>query len=279
MDQSAHFPATAPRPQRARGSAIVGVALRGGVTRLARLRQQGCAKAFLPRNPGGPLEAVFVNTSGGIAGGDRLDWGVDVGPGATLVATTQAAERVYRSTGATARAAARLAVGADGRLDWLPQETILFEGARLRRRLDAELAADARLTALETVVLGRAAMGETLRAVFFCDHWRIRRDGRLVRAEALRLDEAALAAGGDPAMLAGGRALATLLCVEPGVEARLDAIRAMLAPSPPVTAATSARDGVLAVRFLAPGHAPLKTALTRFLTAFRGGPPPRVWSI
>ncbi len=278
MDQSAQFPTTRPRLQRARGRAEISVALRGGATRLSRLRQEGCAKAFLPRNPGGPLESVFVNTSGGVAGGDRLDWGLAVGPGATLVATTQAAERIYRSTGAVARVATRIDLAPRARLDWLPQETILFEGARLHRRIEADLADDARLTLLETVVLGRAAMGETLGAVLLADHWRIRRGGRLARAEALRLDDATLAAAGRAATLAASRAFATLLHVGPGVEARIDAVRALLAPAPPVVAAASARDGVLAVRFLAPGHAPLKAALVTFLTAFRGAPP-RVWSI
>ena len=181
----------APTPielQRARGRAEVAVSRRDGGVRLDRLFQQGCAKALLPR-PGGPApEVVLINTAGGVTGGDRIDWRLAAGAGAALVATTQAAERVYRSAGGAARIATRLTLGAGARLDWLPQETILFDGARLDRRLEVEMAADARLLALETLVLGRAAMGETVATGAVSDQWRIRRGGRLVHAEALRLD-------------------------------------------------------------------------------------------
>ncbi|MER2508482.1 MAG: urease accessory protein UreD, partial [Amaricoccus sp.] len=162
----------APPLQRARGRADVAFVFRRGASRLDRLFQQGCAKALRPRRGAGPPEVVLINTSGGIAGGDRLDWRLEAGPGAALVASTQAAERVYRSTGAVARVETRLALGSGATLDWLPQETILYDGARLDRRLEVEMAEDASLTLLETVVLGRAAMGETVAAAHFTDQWR-----------------------------------------------------------------------------------------------------------
>lgn len=270
-------------PQRAQGRAEVAVSLRGGAIRLDRLFQQGCAKALLPRTHGRPPEAVLINTSGGVTGGDRLDYALTAGPGAALTVTTQAAERIYRSTGDTARITTTLTLGPGAQLDWLPQETILFDGANLTRRLTARIAPDARLTALETVVLGRAAMGETLTRAFLSDQWRLYRGPRLIQAESLRLDGDMPRATSGPATLGTARALATLIHVAPEAESRLDATRALLAEVladlPGITAAATSRDNVLILRFLAPDNAPLRAGLIRFLMAFRAAPLPRVWSL
>ena len=179
--------------------------------RLDRLFQQGCAKARLPAPGGSAPEVVLINTAGGVTGGDRIDWRLEAGPGAALVATTQAAERVYRSAGGAARIETRLTLGPGARLDWLPQETILFDGGRLDRSLEVEMAADARLLALETLVLGRAAQRRDGAAGAVSDQWRIRRGGRLVHAEALRLDGDVARATAGAATLGGARALATLV--------------------------------------------------------------------
>ena len=134
-------------------------------------------------------EGVLINTGGGFAGGDRMRVEADVGEGAEAVLTSQAAEKIYRSDGARDRDRnARLALGPGARLAWLPQEQILFDGAALRRRLDVEMAADASLTLVESTVFGRLAMGETVTSGAFADRWRIRRGGRLVFAEDVRLD-------------------------------------------------------------------------------------------
>ncbi len=171
-------------------------------------------------------EAVLINTSGGVTGGDRLQWRLEAGAGAALVVTTQAAERVYRSTGGEARIETRLVAGPGATLEWLPQETILFDAGRLDRRLEVDLAADASVTLLESIVLGRAAMGEQVMSGALSDQWRIRRGGRLVHAEALRAEGDLARAAAGAATLAGGRAFATLVHLAPGAEARLDAARA-----------------------------------------------------
>lgn len=265
--------------QRARGRAEVAVSRRDGAVRLDRLYQQGCAKALTPRSGGPAPEVVLINTAGGLTGGDRLDWRLDVGAGAALTATTQAAERIYRAAHGTARVGVRLALGPGARLDWLPQETILFEGGRVERRLEADMDEAASLTLLETLVLGRAAMGETLRSGHFADHWRIRRCGRLIHAEALRLSGDLVRATAGPATLGGVRALATLVHIAPDSPARLAPARVLLASLEGVAAAASLREDVLILRFLGPDHAPLRRALAAFLAAFRAGPPPRVWSL
>lgn len=266
------------RLQRARGCAEVAFSRRDGAIRLDRLYQQGCAKALLPKTHGPVPEVVLINTSGGLTGGDRIDYALALGPGAALTATTQAAERVYRATSGTAQLAVRLDLGPGAALDWLPQETILFDGGRLARRLDAEMAQDSRLTLLETLVLGRAAMGETVVAGHYSDQWRIRRAGRLVHAEALRLEGDIAAATSGTATLGGMRALATLVHIAPDAETRLAPLRAVLAGTEGVEAGASLRGGVLILRLLAPGHAPLRRALAAVLTTLRPEPLPRVWN-
>jgi urease accessory protein len=274
------MPAPVPSElQRARGRAEVAVSLRDGRVRLDRLFQEGCAKARLPRPGGEAPEVVLINTAGGVTGGDRIEWRLAAGPGASLVATTQAAERVYRSAGGVARVETRLTLAAGARLDWLPQETIVFDAGRLDRSLEVDMAEDARLLALEMLVLGRAARGERVASGAVSDRWRIRRGGRLVHAEALRLEGDIARAGAGAATLAGARALATLVEVGPGAGGRIGAARRRLAGLPGVTAAASAKeDDVLVVRLLAVEAAALRAGLIRFLIGFRDAAPPRVWT-
>ena len=136
----------------------------------------------------GACEAVLLNTGGGIAGGDRLALDFSLGPGAHVQITSQAAEKIYRAEHAPATIATRIALAAGARLDWLPQETILFNAARLSRTLDVEIDPGATLTLLEIIVLGRVAHGEQVTTGSLRDRWRIRRGGRLVLAEDVRLD-------------------------------------------------------------------------------------------
>jgi urease accessory protein len=163
-------------------------------------------------------------------------------------------------------------------VDWLPRETIFFDGGRLARRLEADLSGDARLLALEAMTFGRALKGERVLCGALSDQWRIRRDGRLIHAEALRLAGDLAAAVAGPATLGGARALATLVEVAPDAADRLAAARARIAHLDGVAAGASAKDGVLILRFLAPDIAPLRHALIRFLAAYREAPLPRVWS-
>ena len=150
---------TPTRLQRASGQCRVAFDVRGGATRLADLYQRDPCRVLFPKGePDDPPQAVLLTTSGGVTDGDRLDMAVEVGPGATAVATTQAAEKIYRAAGADHCAIeVAVSVGADGRLEWLPQETIVFEGARLKRRTVADVAAGGALLACEMVVLGRSA--------------------------------------------------------------------------------------------------------------------------
>ena len=264
--------------QRARGVLAVSVRLREGRTVLERFRQEGCLKARLPRpEPGAWTGMVTLNSSGGIAGGDRLGTAITAGPGAALTVASQAAERYYRcAEGPAAEIRTALHLGPGAALEWLPQETILFEGCAVDRRLDVALAADAWFLGVETLVFGRTAMGETLRAVRLRDAIRLHRDGRLIWQDAIRLDGAGQALLDRPAVAAGGRAVATLLHAAPGAHALTETLRAALAP---FEAGVSAFEGLLVARIVAADGACVRAAIVAGLAALRAARPlPRVWS-
>lgn len=263
------------RLERSSGTAAIAFDRRRGAVRLAALRQQGSAKAILPV-VGALPEVVFLNTSGGLTGGDRLDYAVEVGPGCRVVATTQTAERAYRATAGQAGVSVRHSVGAGGHLDWLPQETILFDRARLNRTTRIDLSGDATCLLLESVVLGRAAMGETVARVDFRDRREVWRDGRPVLVEPLQLETAALSGG--LAVLDGARAFASLALVAPRAPDALGPVRAALGQDG-VTGAASALDGRLMVRLMAGDGFPLRRQILRLLAVLRTDPVPRVWQM
>ncbi|MEM9973880.1 MAG: urease accessory protein UreD [Pseudomonadota bacterium] len=262
--------------QRTHGDARVALSLRGGGTRLDTLEQAGSAKAFLPRSHTPDPEIVFLNTAGGLTGGDALHYGVSLGGGARATAATQTAERAYRSAGGVAAMRVALEVGRGAELHWLPQETILFDGAALSRETDVSLAADAKVLMIETVVLGRAAMGEHVRALTFSDRRTVRRDGRLAWREPLVINTETLGHQGAAA-LAGMRAFTTLAWIAPGAEDALARVRAAIADMP--HAAASAWEGKLIMRAMAEDAKPLRHLAKRCIEALRGAPVPRVWQV
>jgi urease accessory protein len=162
-------------------------------------------------------------------------------------------------------------------LAWLPQEAILFDRARVARRIEADVAKDSTLTICESVVFGRAAMGETVNAGSIRDRWHIRREGKLVFADALTLDGAVGSILAKPAIADGANAVATLLQVAPDCTERVDAVRAALAQEE-VEAGASAFDGILIVRILAQESMSLRAAILSTLSAL-GANPPRAFSL
>ena len=264
-----------PVLQRARGCGRIAVTAEGGVTRLARLYQEGCGKIRLPRDARAEgLEAVLINSSGGLTGGDEMSWQAEVGDGARLTLSTQACERIYRARDGVAEQRVALTAGDGASLDWLPQETILFDGGALSRRLEADLGEGARLLAVEAVVLGRTAMNETVRLGTLHDRWRIRREGRLVFADDLRLDGALADLGAKAAVLAGRRAFASLLLVADDAARFLAPVRAALGD----LGGASAFEGKLFARVAAPDGFSLRQALLPAIEALRDDHPlPRVW--
>lgn len=273
-----HDPEMSPSPrlQRSVGAARVALGVDGaGKTRLRDLAQQGCAKAMLPRTHSVDPEVVFLNTAGGITGGDRLSYRLDLAPGARATGATQTAERAYRAAEGAGEVRVALNVGAGGRLDWLPQETILFDGSATRRETRVEMAGNATLLWVETLVFGRAAMGEALARVAMRDDRQIRRDGRLVLWEPFALTPEAL---NHPVGMDGARAISTVVFLSPAAETACDAVR-RLAPEG-VHWAASAWDGKLVARAMAADAQPLKQALVPLLELLREGRAmPRVWQV
>ncbi len=258
---------------RAVGGITLAVRASGAVTRRARVREDGPLRVRCPGPISDELEAVIVNTGGGVAGGDRLRLDVTVEPGARLVVTTAAAEKVYRTLEAAATIDVKLSVGAAASLAWMPQEMIVFDRARLKRAIDIDLAADARLLLAEAIVFGRSGMGEAVHDGFLFDRWRLRRGGRLIHAEAMRLDGAVANKLAQPAVAKGGIALATVLIV-PGEEAA--GVRA-LGNRLRGEAGASTWNGLTVVRLCAPDGAALRHDLIAVLAVLRGAPLPRLW--
>jgi urease accessory protein len=276
------------RHQRSTGQGRLVVRDAAGKTRISRMFQEGSAKIRVPRyGERQVLEAVLINTSGGLTGGDRLDWEIEAGPGSQLTLTTQACEKVYRSTEGDAAVSARMTAGSGARVNWLPQETILFDGGRLARSLDADLAPGASLLALEAVILGRRAHGETVNRGLFRDRWRVRREGRLIHAEDARLDGNFEALGAKAAALGGCTALASVLLVSASAADLAGPARECIAGAPVAGGASAwsvAGSGKLLARIAASDGYALRKALLPLLRLLNcdaqdGAGLPRIWSI
>lgn len=260
-------------------------ARRDGATRVAGLYQKIPLRAFFPRHACGDLAvAALANVGGGLVAGDAAAVDVRVGEGAAALVTSQAAEKVYRSAGPDCEVENRLAVAAGGWLEWCPQETILFDRARLRRRLRLDLAGDARAVVGEMLVLGRVASGERAASGLLFDQIEVAHDGAVVWQDRLRLAGDYGGVVDAPAGLGGAKALATFVHAAPDAADRLDLARGLL-EAPAVHAAATVVDGLLVARWLAADPLALRRAFGLFWAGFRAGaaglPPalPRLWHV
>lgn len=260
---------------RARGAVSFDVHLQDGVTRRGRLHESGSLRVRFPSPEDEGLSAVFVNTAGGVAGGDRFDIDIAAAEGARLTLTTAAAEKIYRTPDAAAQLNIALKVAAGAHLSWLPQETIMFDQARVARQIDLDLADNASLLLCEIVVFGRSAMGERMREGEFSDRWRLRRGGRLMFAENIRLDGDIGAKLGRAAIAKGGVAIGTALIV-PGDEALVERIRA-LSETFGGEVGISTWNGFAMARFCAQDAMRLRADMMTVLGCASGERLPRLW--
>ncbi len=260
---------------RAQGAVTFDVHQVEGVTRRRHLHESGSLRVRFPSPEADGLSAVFVNTAGGIAGGDRFDIEISAGEGSRLAVTTAAAEKIYRAAGPAARLNIALKAEASSHLAWLPQETILFDRAQVLRRIDIDLAQSASLVLCEIVVFGRSAMGERMLSGQFVDRWRLRRGGRLVFAETVRLDGDIGEKLRQPAIANGGVAVGTALIV-PGDEALVERIRA-LSESFGGEVGISCWNGFAMARFCAQDAARLRADMMAVLGRVAGATLPRLW--
>jgi urease accessory protein len=260
---------------RARGAVAFDVQLKDGATRRRHLHESGSLRVRFPSPEGRGLSAVFVNTAGGVAGGDRFDTEIEAGEGTRLTLTTAAAEKIYRTAGPAAELNIALKAAAGAHLSWLPQETILFDQARVSRRIDIDLAESASLLLCEIVVFGRAAMGERMQSGQFVDRWRVRRGGRLVFAETSRLEGEIGEKLAKPAVAKAGAAVGTALIV-PGDETTVERIREA-ADSFTGEVGISAWNGFAMARFCAQDAARLRADMVAVLGCASDSELPRLW--
>jgi urease accessory protein len=266
--------AASPFSIRAQGRLAARFARTGVRTMLADLRESGGYRLKFPR--GSACEAVIVNTGGGVAGGDDLVFDFACNAGAAATITSQAAEKLYRSDGAPVTMNISIAAADTAVLHWLPQETILFDAARLERRFTIDLASTAEALIFESVVFGRLAMGETVKRGALHDSWRLRVGGQLVFADEMRLNDDLGALIDRPATFNGAKACATALLVRPDAIAQRDALRSQEWLG--VEAGFSHVNGVLVCRLLASHPLALRIASRQLLETLRGQKLPRVFT-
>jgi urease accessory protein len=276
-------PASLPAFIRAAGGVRLDFAPVGSRTQAMRIAESGGYRARFPRSE--ECEAVLINTGGGMAGGDRLAIDISLAAGAEAVVTTQAAEKIYRADDKPTTIAVSLDLGPESRLAWLPQETILFEGCRLRRRLSADLHSGARLLASEMLVFGRLARGERLQEAHLHEAWDVRVNDRLVWAERFGLRPPNAELLDEPALMDGARALATMVFVAGEAQARLQDARDRMSIEKGVRGGVTSVNGLLVGRLMGADPAAVRRSLAGTLAAWRGAllgecaRLPRLWAI
>jgi urease accessory protein len=240
-----------------------------GVGGVEVMREVGSAKCRMPR---GSSEAILINTSGGLAGGDRVEIKATAKAGAELILSSQAAERVYRTLGPAAAVQIKLIAEAGSTLLWMPQESIFFEGSALERSLDVDIADGTTFLAVEPMLFGRREMGEHVKHVSVLDRWAIRRAGKLIHSDVFRL-------GPDwsnsKATFGDNHAAATVLLVSDQAETLIDDVRAVLGPEN----GASAWNGKLVARLLAKDGFHLRKSLIQVFAACVGRERlPKTWT-
>lgn len=274
-----------PKMQRTVGHGRLVIKATKNKTRLNQLYQEGAARIRLPKTYDGCLEAVMINTSGGLTGGDCMTWHIRAGEKSRSVITTQACEKIYKSTGDAAQVTTHINVENGAHLDWLPQETILFERSNLSRTLDVTLAADARFMALEAVMLGREAMGEKIQQTYFQDRWRIRRDGKLIHADDLRIEGAIESVQAASPTLNGHAAFASFIyCGPEDPDLMSGVVKKLLGNAQNLGIGVSAMNGKITARFLSRDCYELRKLVIPFLKNVRstlgaGEMLPKVWNL
>jgi urease accessory protein len=271
------FAGTKTNLERANGAVQVGVRLSDRGTVLNTLRQQGCLKARFPRVQNRAMEAVLINTSGGVTNGDQLDISLHAAEGSELTLSTPSAEKIYRALPNTqaARITTRATLEAGARLDYLPQETLLFDGSALDRTLTVDLHPTAHFLSVDALLFGRTLSGETLTTLHLRDTLSIRRGSRLILRDGVRLQGDVTAKLRASAAAGEARAIATIVFVAPEAETLIDAVRDALTGA---EAGASAWDGMLLARLVAVDGQELRRLVVAVLARLRENPLPRLWA-
>lgn len=269
-----------------RGELRCRFALRGSRTVIAAREHRGpllVQRAFYPE-PTGVCHVYLVHPPGGIVGGDRLRFEATLEPESTALITTPAATKLYRSVGAVAEQHTLLRVTDGAQLEWLPQETIVYNGARAEISTRVELSGSAAFLGWEMVCLGRPASGERfgqghLRQRF--EIWRGQQPLWIERSEYTGDDPALL----EPWGLNGLPVFATLVATIAPTEALITEIRERLsACTAPGRCVVTGLDGLVLCRYVGPwaetARAHLMEAWRVLRLALLGRPVcvPRIWN-
>lgn len=280
-----------PTLQRTKGTGRIVVKQSAGRTRIDQLYQEGAARIRVPdRSHVAGLEAVIINTAGGVTSDDDLHWQAHAGENTHLTVTTQACEKVYKADGTPANVAVDLKIAKGAQLNWLPQETIFFDKAQLSRTITARLEGDAKLLLVEPVIFGRRAMQETMQTGLWRDTWRITHEGALIHAENVRLEGDIASHLGSMAGLDGQTALATVALIGSHAEGKLEGARACLANVPDIRGGAShwtvGGCGKVLIRLAAPDGYTLRRALIPLINVLAQAPysvtsvaVPKIWSL
>ena len=251
-----------------KGAAHVSVRRADDNRHIADCFQRSPLRVFLPYSyASNCMEIVLANTAGGVVAGDELNVTVWTKEMAAVIVTSQAAEKVYRSEGMDAKIAVSLAAGSGTRLHWIPQETILFDGVRLRRRMVIDVERGASVLAGEMQVLGRTASGEQLTHGLFHDEWRVRYAGELMWADNLHLAGNVRKQLHSTVGFDGGNAMASLVYVAEDNAAHMDCARSLLGDAQCRTGVTLVGK-VMIARWLGKDPAVLRQSYTDFVVAF-----------
>jgi urease accessory protein len=270
--------AALPPSSRSEGRLALVAKNSNGRSSIDRIAESGPLRVRFPRiTEEDRLEAVLINTAGGIVGGDNLQFEIEVAADTSIALTSQAAEKIYRSAGDISRIKVRLKAHKGARLAWLPQETILFDRVKVKRSLEADISSTANVTICESIVFGRTAMGERVSMGALEDCWRIRRDGKLIFADTLRLNGKIDHLLGRPAVANGASCIATVLHIAPEAEVHVEAARLSL-NVPDIEAGVSAFEKMLVIRLLTQDSFTLRRGILNVLHAI-GSPPPRAFSL
>lgn len=280
-------PPTGPSTKvKVEGGATVRFGQDCGNTVLKDLYQHDPVRILFPDNPPGELTiGVLTTTSGGLVGGDKINIDVIADPNTQSMIMAQAAEKIYRSAGSDCLIDISIKADDDAWFEWLPQETILHQGARMRRRTALDLSGRARVLAGEFLVFGRHAMGEKMTEGLVRDCWDISVDGRSIWTDAFHMDGDLDKIINHPAGLGGATGLANAVYAGPDAADHLELARELLAEYINARSAATVVNGVLAIRWLGSDVFSLRRSFAEFWMKFRfqvGGQPeilPRLWDI
>ena len=276
---NAHIPIESiPALQRARG--LLNISTQKAYqtnTRLKNLRQEGSYRASFPRHSKSNIETVIINTAGGVTSGDKFTATITAHESSQISITTQAAERIYRARDTlVGEIQTSLCLQKNAQLYWLPQETILFDGARLKRRLDVDLHSSAKFLMVEPLVFGREASGEKLLSGMLDDRVSISSNGQPIYIDRIKLKDNITDQLMRPALANNSHAVVSIVLVKPNAKLLLEPVRALL---PQKAGASLLNDNILVVRMLAQDSHEMRTATFPILTLLTHNTVPKNWRL